>query len=108
MHPVRRIGEGPAWRQDLFLLFEGDGMRQVWITFRSLTHAQRAKTTLERKGITASLTRAPKELSLRGCAYAVVLRKKIGEAARLIEELKLPAARFFERSESGEYREVQL
>lgn len=83
-------------------------MRQVWITFRSLTHAQRAATSLERKGITASLTRAPKELSLRGCAYAVVLRKRFGEAAGLIEELKLPSAQYFERLESGEFREVRL
>ena len=80
-------------------------MRQMWITFRSLTHAQRAMTVLERKGITASLTRAPKELSMRGCAYAVILRKKIGEAVKLIEELKLPSAQYYERLDSGEFRE---
>ena len=83
-------------------------MRQTWITFRSLTHAQRASRALERKGFTATVRRASQELSLRGCGYAVVIRRSPREALRILEESRIPFERCFERLENGEFREAML
>ena len=83
-------------------------MTQFWILFRSLTHAQRAAGLLERRGITATITRAPQGLSPKGCGYAVLFRKRINEALRLLEENKIPYGQVFERRESGEFREARL
>ncbi len=82
-------------------------MRQIWILFRSLTHAQSAARLLERRGITATVTRAPQGANPKGCGYAVTIRKRIPEALRLLDEEKLPYGRVLERLESGEYGEVR-
>ena len=83
-------------------------MTQIWILFRSLTHAQRAAGLLERRGITATITRAPQGLSPKGCSYAVLFRRRGGEAIRLLEENRIPHGQVFERTESGEFREARL
>ena len=81
-------------------------MTQIWITFRSLTHAQRAASLLERSGITALVTRAPKGLSAWGCSYAVILRKRAREAEGILQQARLPYGKLFERLTNGEFREV--
>lgn len=81
-------------------------MTQYWILCRSLTHAQRAARLLERRGLTATLTRAPKGLSPKGCSYAVIIRKNVREAVTALEQNHIPFGQIFEKLESGEYREV--
>ena len=50
-------------------------MRFDWlITFRSVTFAQRGERTLQSVGIDCQLRRTPKELSARGCGYALGIR----------------------------------
>ena len=83
-------------------------MTQIWISFRSLTYAQRALRYLERKGITASLSRLPQGLSKKGCGYALVLRRSFREALRMLDEEKIPWGQSFEKLESGEFREAAL
>lgn len=83
-------------------------MTQYWISFRSITHAQRAVRLLERDGITATASRAPQGLNPKGCGYAVVIRKRLDDAVRIITGAGLTHGRLWERQESGEFREVQL
>ena len=82
-------------------------MLLFWITFRSLTHAQRAARALERKGFTASIAKLPQELSGRGCAYAVIIRRNLREALQILSEGKIPYERVYERSSGGEFRETR-
>ena len=81
-------------------------MTQYWILFRSLTHAQRAAGLLERRGITATLTRAPQGLSPKGCGYAVIIRKRPTEALRFLDEVRIPYGQVFGREENGTFREA--
>lgn len=83
-------------------------MAQIWVTFRSLTHAQRASRILERKGYTSVISRIPQGLSPKGCGYALILRRKSREALRLLEGEGIPIGMIFEKSESGEFREVTV
>ena len=48
-------------------------MEQYWIIARSVTYAQRMEKALAGAGIRTRIFRAPRELSDRGCAYAVEL-----------------------------------
>ena len=82
-------------------------MKTLWITFRSLTHAQRAVRALERKGITATLTRLPQGLSTSGCGYAVVFRRRAGDFVRILSDDKIPYGKFFIKDESGEFQELK-
>lgn len=83
-------------------------MPQYWISFRSLTHAQRAARFLEKSGITATVTRLPQGVSPKGCGYAVIVRRQIRDAVRLLEEAQIPRGMVFEKTERGDFREVKL
>lgn len=83
-------------------------MKQIWISFRSLTYAQRAVRLLERRGISAALARLPQGVSKKGCGYALILRGRAKEALDLLESERLPWGQSFERLDSGEFREVKL
>jgi hypothetical protein len=82
-------------------------MTQYLITFRSLTHAQRAARLLERRGITATLIRAPQGLSSSGCAYAVTLHGRAEEALSLLKNSQIRVGKLFRRGEDGSYAEVR-
>ena len=83
-------------------------MTQYLISFRSLTHAQRAARLLERAGLTVTVRRTPAGLSQSGCGYAVALRKRAAEAVALLRERQLFTGKLFVLDESGEYREAAL
>lgn len=51
-------------------------MKYCYLTFRSVTFAQRAEGVLRKSGIDASLIRTPKGLSDRGCGYSLRLREQ--------------------------------
>ncbi len=76
------------------------------ITFRSLTHAQRSARLLERRGLTATVIKAPQGLSSSGCAYAVTLRSRPEEALALLRQNNMRVGRLFRRGPDGTYEEV--
>ena len=50
-------------------------MDQCYISFRSVTPAQRAESALKREGYQCYLQRAPKWMGQRGCSYALLVRR---------------------------------
>ncbi|MBQ7565920.1 MAG: DUF3343 domain-containing protein [Oscillospiraceae bacterium] len=52
-----------------------------YFTFRSITGAQRAMRALEQTGLRATLLRAPKMFSAKGCGYALKVRPDRAAAA---------------------------
>ena len=79
---------------------------QYLIMCRSLTVAQRSANILERKGISASLVKAPQGLSTSGCGYAISLNRHFGEAVEILKNNKLLTGKRFVRMESGEFKEL--
>ena len=77
------------------------------ILCKSLTNAQRAAVLLERRGITAAVVKAPQSLRQNGCGYALSLCQRLGEAAAILREMKLPMGKIYMREEDGSYREAQ-
>ena len=61
-------------------------MLDYYFTFRSVTFAQRAQRVLASADIASELRRAPKNMSVKGCGYA--LRIRAANAGRAAEVLK--------------------
>jgi hypothetical protein len=73
---------------------------------RSVTYAQRTARVLDRTGITAVVTRTPKELTIDGCSYCVrIPGRHMTEALVAIKNAGLPPARVFAQSENGVFGE---
>lgn len=80
---------------------------QYLIMSRSLTQAQRAASLLERKGIGASVIKAPQSLTGNGCGYAVSVYRSFPEAMKLLRTANLLNGKLFKRLENGEFEEVR-
>lgn len=79
------------------------------ITCRSLTYAQKAAKALERAGITAIVTRPPRELGKEGCAYSIkVSEKKISHALVVLKSAGLNYNKVFLLRSDGTGEEVDL
>lgn len=81
-------------------------MTQHLIMCRSLTHAQRSARLLERAGITATVYKAPAELSRAGCGYAVSIYRRVDEALRLLDKNNMIKGKIYRRRQDGAYEEL--
>lgn len=82
-------------------------MHQYLLLCRSLTYAQRASRVLERKGITATITKVPKSVSGQGCGYCVkVLEKNLAQALSALRDEGLGPSRMFVSEKGGSLSEV--
>ena len=61
-------------------------MRMDFITFRSITPAQRGQRALSSAGIECTLQRTPKQMAQQGCGYCLRLRP--GDVARAVAILR--------------------
>ena len=82
-------------------------MTQYLIMCRSLTKAQSSARLLESAGITASVVKAPQELSGAGCGYALSLYRTLEEAVELLRKNKLLNGKLYSRSGNNAYVEVK-
>lgn len=81
---------------------------QYLILCRSLTYAQRAASELARRGISASVVKAPQRLRERGCGYALSLSRHFSEAVEILKAQDLLTGRLYAREDGGDYTEVLL
>ena len=76
------------------------------ILCKSLTNAQRAALVLERRGIGATVVKAPQHLRANGCGYALSLYRRLGEAVSLLKNADLLTGKVYLREADGSYREA--
>jgi len=76
------------------------------IMCKSLTTAQRGALLLERRGLSASVVKAPQHLRGNGCGYALSLYRNLQEAVQILKNGGLLTGRIYRRLENGEYLEV--
>ena len=84
-------------------------MRSCFITFRSVTLAQRGERTLRKGGVECVLQRTPRWLEERGCGYCLRLRPQAAAAA--VQRLRDEGAAFrkvFLTDENGAVEELVL
>ena len=84
-------------------------MKFYYITFRSVTFAQRGEKALTSGGIRCSLLRTPRWMEEQGCGYALKLwTNDIVAAVRLLRESKIQLRRVYVQLEDGQMEEVNL
>ena len=78
----------------------------VLIMCKSLTTAQRGALLLERRGISASVVKAPQHLRGSGCGYALSLYRNLEEAVATLRDARLLTGKIYRRLDNGEYLEA--
>ncbi len=82
-------------------------MEAIYITFRSITAAQRGERVLKEAGIGAAMQRTPRWMQERGCGYSLKLRG--GLQAQAIAALRHQGVAFtkvYAQRAPGELEEV--
>ena len=83
-------------------------MNVYYITFRSVTLAQRGEGILRRKGISCTLQRTPRWMEEQGCGYALKLRSRnIQSVVKLLQESRIQLRKVYAQWEEG-MEEVKL
>ena len=84
-------------------------MKFYYITFRSVTFAQRGEVMLKRMGIGCVLQRTPKILAERGCGYCLRIRDRDALAAlTVLREQKVDYGKIYAIDEDGRAEERQV
>jgi len=78
-------------------------MRFYYITFRSVTYAQRGEAVLAAANIRATVLRTPKWMEEQGCGYCLRLwTRDVGPAVAQLREKGLPMRKIYAQRSDGE------
>ncbi|MBP3673692.1 MAG: DUF3343 domain-containing protein [Oscillospiraceae bacterium] len=84
-------------------------MSVYFITFRSVTLAQRGEQVLRQKGIRCSLQRTPRWMEEQGCGYCLRVRMEdIGSSVQLLRQGQILFRKIYVQTEDGSVEEVKL
>ena len=84
-------------------------MNVYFITFRSVTPAQRGESVLRKSGFRCTLQRTPRWMQENGCGYCLRLgTERIREAVAVLEQAGLPFRKVYSQNRAGDTEEVQL
>lgn len=83
-------------------------MQMDYITFRSVTPAQRGQRMLQSAGIDCNLQRTPRWMEEKGCGYCLRLRsEQTPRAVMLLQENHLPFSKVYTNTD-GMVQEQRL
>ena len=84
-------------------------MKVYYITFRSVTYAQRGEQILNKAGVRASLIRTPKWMETQGCGYSLQLRTgELVTIVALLREKAVPFRKVYIQNPEGRLEEVEI
>ena len=84
-------------------------MKHFFVTFRSVTYAQRGESLLKQAGIRCELQRTPRRLEEQGCGYGLRLRARdLPQALELMKQKQVQYRKVYVQHENGETEVVQL
>ena len=84
-------------------------MKFYYVTFRSVTHAQRGERLLKKAGIRCNLLRTPRWMEVKGCGYS--LRLWTGDIAAGVEILRreqIPMQKVYIQTGDGTLEEMEV
>ena len=82
-------------------------MKIYYITFRSVTFAQRAERLLDGAGFHCSLQRTPRWMEEQGCGYALrIWTMEIRTAMELLRRDRVPMKRLYIQGKDGQLEEM--
>lgn len=84
-------------------------MKSYYITFRSVTFAQRGERLLKEASVRCSLRRTPRWMEEQGCGYCLRLwTKELTPAAELLVREGVPFRKLYVQKAQGQLEEVTL
>ena len=84
-------------------------MKMYYITFRSVTFAQRGERVLSEAGFHSSLQRTPKWMEEQGCGYALrIWTNDIGSAVEQLRKNRVLMRRLYKQRQDGQLEEMAL
>ena len=77
-----------------------------FITFRSVTPAQRGEGLLRKQGIRCNLQRTPRWMEEKGCGYCLRLQsERIHDAVQTLRSAQVPYRKIYLQEENGNVEE---
>ena len=84
-------------------------MKFYYITFRSVTAAQRGEKVLHKASVRATLLRTPKWMEVQGCGYSLRLwTDDVQPAIQLLQDQGILFRRVYIQSVDGTLEELEL
>ena len=84
-------------------------MKYFYITFRSVTPAQRGEQILNNAGIRAKLLRTPKWMEAQGCGYSLrIWADQVHTAVTILRERGVQFRRVYVQMQEGNLEEMEL
>ena len=84
-------------------------MNYYYITFRSVTHAQRGERLLTAEGMRCSVQRTPRWMEEQGCGYSLRLWTREPMAAvELLRKNRIPMRKLYIQQGDGQLEEMDL
>ena len=84
-------------------------MKFYYITFRSVTHAQRGEKVLSGGGIRCNLLRTPRWMEEQGCGYCLRLwTRDATPAVELLRQNQVPMRKLYAQNADGQMEEITL
>ena len=82
-------------------------MKVYYLTFRSVTPAQRGESLLHKTGWRCVLQRTPRWMEEKGCGYCLrLMTDRIADAAALLRKNGIPFRKVYLADETGETEEI--
>lgn len=84
-------------------------MKYYFITFRSVTYAQRGERALSGGGIRCSMQRTPRWMEEQGCGYALrIWTGDITPAVELLRSERIPMRKIYAQRGDGQLEELTV
>ena len=84
-------------------------MKYCWITFRSVTPAQRAEILLRRAGIDCQLSRTPRPMEELGCGYSLrIAAMDSTRSAMLLRQHQIGFRKIYLWTDNGTFEELSV
>ena len=84
-------------------------MKFYYVTFRSVTFAQRGERMLNQKGIRCTIQRTPRWMEEQGCGYCLrIWTKEIAPAVEILRQAKIPMRRVYLQRGDGLLEEMTV
>lgn len=80
-----------------------------FITFRSVTPAQRAERLMKRSGFSCNLRRTPRWMEAQGCGYALQVHySNVNACIQRLKKAEVPYRKVYLSNENGAVEELNL
>ena len=84
-------------------------MKDCYVTFRSITAAQRGESVLRKAGVDVTIQRTPRWMEEQGCGYSLRLdRSEVQSAIARMKSSGVNYRKVYMQQENGAFEEVRI